>query len=78
MKEGGVVPDESAQELIERLCVAAGALMEDYSGMAVATAPAASREQIAWIEKLRVAASDMVSLLTAAEAIARRATKSGT
>jgi hypothetical protein len=73
-----MVPDESARELIERLSVAAGALMEDYSGIAVAAAPATSRERLARIEDLRMAASDMVSLLTAAEAIARRATGSWT
>jgi hypothetical protein len=73
-----MVPDESAQELIERLCVAAGALMEDYSGIAVATAPATSRERLIRIVELRTAAGEMISLLTAAEAIARRATGSGT
>jgi len=64
--------DEDARELISRLYMEAGAIMEDTSVLAIRRLPKDPEAQRDVIVAVRVAAADILALSAAADVIARR------
>lgn len=64
-------------DLVQRLCVQAGMIMEDASASAVSTLPSDSKLRRRRIQLLKAAGADIALLLGAAEVLERRSATPG-
>ncbi len=64
--------DDDMNELVARLCTAAGIIMEDSSPVAVTRLPRAKRKIEARLAELEQATRDANMLIQAAQVLARR------
>jgi hypothetical protein len=67
-----VAVDEDTNELVARLCTAAGIIMEDSSPIAITRLPKAKRKIEARLANLEQATGDAYLLIQAARILARR------